>query len=315
MFDEVPSVDSETLSLLLENQVELLSSSPLRGGCISEVSRVTLRCDRPDPGAPYGARCSGEPRIDLVIKQHRADMVSNFGCEADGLAALAAADVIRVPELYAGGVLTDRVVLATQWSPSGGRAANGFSDFGRQLARLHRATSAPEHGWHRDNFLGSAHQPNEPRASWPDFFAEQRIGFQIRWATDQGLADPRLRGDCETIMAEMTRLLAGHTQQFSLLHGDLWSGNYLFDDAGNPALIDPAVYRGCREAEWGMITWMGGCPAEFQSAYQNEWPMNEGWQRRVLVYRLYHELNHMNLFGGSYLNQAQRTMSSILSTR
>jgi len=98
-----------------------------------------------------------------------------------------------------------------------------------------------------------------------------------------------------------------------LLHGDLWSGNYLFDTDGNPAIIDPAVYYGCREAEWGMIKWFGGCPAAFERGYQTEWPMPDGWQRRSDIYMLYHQLNHLNLFGSGYADGCRRTAAQILS--
>jgi fructosamine-3-kinase len=87
----------------------------------------------------------------------------------------------------------------------------------------------------------------------------------------------------------------------------------LFDQQSRPVLIDPAVYRGCREAEWGMIVWFGGCPAAFTDGYLRRWPLPDGWRRRVNVYLLYHQLNHLNLFGGSYASACRSTAAEILS--
>jgi fructosamine-3-kinase len=194
----------------------------------------------------------------------------------------------------------------------GGSSSAAYRRFARQLADLHRTTAGKRIGWERDNYLGSAKQPNTPHETWAEFVADQRIGFQIRWARDQGLADRQLQSDCETIIARMAGLLDGRQDQTSLLHGDLWSGNYLFDAHGQPAIIDPAVYYGCREAEWGMIAWFGSCPAAFDQAYQERWPMPEGWQRRIQVYKLYHQLNHLNLFGSSYAGICRSTARRIL---
>ena len=181
-----------------------------------------------------------------------------------------------------------------------------------QLAKLHRQSRGHEIGWHRDNFLGAAPQPNARCDRWAEFVALHRMGHQLRWAINQGHSDELLTRDVNVIIQRMDDLLDGRADETSLLHGDLWSGNYLCDDMGRPVIIDPAVYRGCREAEFGMLKLFGSCPPEFYHAYQTAWPMPEGWERRTDIYVLYHLLNHLNLFGSGYLSQCRSLASSIL---
>lgn len=300
------------LTQLLGSPVQVVDSRPLSGGCISDVSVVTIRCPEGRSGGTLGSILGGQSQRQLVLKLHSADMVANFRCEAAGLRALSQTGAIRVPNVYAVDRVGDRAALAMEFIASGNSFRDRFKTFGRQLAKLHRETQGGPIGWPDDNFLGSARQPNGSCASWPEFVATRRIGFQIRWACGQGLADPSLKADCEMIIDRIDELLSGCDGTTSLLHGDLWSGNYLFDESGQPVLIDPAVYRGCREAEWGMINWFGNCPREFEQAYQDEWPMPDGWRRRAGVYLLYHQLNHLNLFGGSYAAGCRQTAREVL---
>ncbi len=303
---------ADALSELFDVPVEVLQSGPLAGGCISDVSWVQLRCGNQAFLDAHGLICESDSTIRLVIKRNAGGMVSNFRCEADGLRAIAESRTIRVPAVVACDVVDREAYLAIEYVQPGGRPA--FETFGRELAQMHRATADGRIGWHSDNFLGSAQQPNTPTDTWAEFVADHRIGFQIRWAVDQRLADRQLQHDCQRIIQRMKELLDGREDGTSLLHGDLWSGNYLFDEQQRPVLIDPAVYRGCREAEWGMIRWFGSCPETFEEGYQAEWPMPDGWRRRTDVYMLYHQLNHLNLFGGSYAGTCRRTAERILKS-
>jgi len=303
---------ADALSELLDAPVEVLRDRPLGGGCISDVSVVQVRCGDGESLKKRGLGCDGDSIAELVVKRNAAGMVSNFHCEADGLRAIEQTGTLRVPRVFACDVVDREAFLAIELIKTGGRPV--FDAFGRQLAKLHRATAGDRIGWPSDNYLGSAKQINAPAETWTDFFADRRIGFQLRWAVDQRLADRQLRTDCDQIIARIDALLAGRENTTSLLHGDLWSGNYLFDDRNQPALIDPAVYHGCREAEWGMIKWLGNCPKAFEESYQAEWPMPDGWQRRSDVYLLYHQLNHLNLFGGSYADACRRTAKRLLQT-
>ena len=305
------------LSELLRVRVEIIDARSLSGGCISDVFAVSLRCDGIHSWLPPSDRQRGKPQVDLVIKRNSAERIAYFQCEREGLLSIAESGTIRVPQVYAVDVVGDHAYLAMELIRVGRSRSSTqrFSGFGQQLALFHQATKGDAMGWPTNNFLGSADQPNGPSETWSEFVATRRIGFQIRWASDQGLADQRLKSECDKIMSQMEQLLCGREETTSLLHGDLWSGNYLFDSEGQPVLIDPAVYRGCREAEWGMITWFGNCGREFEQAYQEVWPMADGWRRRVGVYVLYHQLNHLNLFGSSYADACHRTAREILRAR
>jgi protein-ribulosamine 3-kinase len=248
----------------------------------------------------------------VFVKSNVASFQDNFQAEWDGLVRLGGPAAIAVSKPLAVGTAGGRAWLVTEWIEQGRRGRDFFSQFGQQLARLHQSTLGTDIGLDHDNYLGSARQINERSDSWVDFVASSRIGFQIRWAIEQGLADASLSRDCEQIIRSMDQLLAGRDPQTSLLHGDLWSGNYLCDGEGRPVIIDPAVYYGCREAEFCMLRLFGSCPGDFYESYVETFPLPGGWQRRVSVYVLYHLLNHLNLFGSGYHDQCKRLAAEIL---
>lgn len=285
---------------LVDDTVDVHSVKPIGGGCISDAVQA-------------GVRFADGRTATWFVKTNDADFDSNFACEEAGLRLLRDAGIFRVPSPIARGVTLGRSMLILEWIERRSAHADNFAEFGRQLAALHRETLGDSIGLDHDNFLGASPQINSPCDSWPEFVAEHRVGFQLRRAVDGGLASDRLRRDVEKVIASIDELLVGREDQTSLLHGDLWSGNYWFDETGRPVLIDPAVYRGCREAEFGMIRLFGGCPAEFYDAYGEALPMPDGWQRRTSVYVLYHLINHLNLFGGGYLSQCETIAAEILS--
>jgi len=158
-----------------------------------------------------------------------------------------------------------------------------------------------------NNFCGATPQPNGWQEDGHDFFAEQRLLYQTRLAYDNGLLESPWVIRVESICERLTEMIPW--QQSSLLHGDFWPGNILADEQGDPVLIDPAVYFGWREADIAMSLLFGGLPHEFYKAYDEIWPMESGWRGRVPLYNLYHLLNHLNIFGASYLEQVQHTIS------
>jgi len=270
------------------------------GGSISEAYYVSIVDD------------AGDSR-DLFVKSNDASFSDNFQCERDGLVRLSESDTIGVPNPIAVGVVADQAYLITGWIEQSRASNDFFASFGIALADLHQATLGVQIGLDRDNYLGSAKQINSPGDSWSEFFAVHRIEFQLRWAVDQGLADSALQRDCRQIIQSIHQILDGRDDATSLLHGDLWSGNYLCGPGGRPFIIDPAIYYGCREAEFGMLKLFGACPQTFYDSYNERFPLPEGWQRRTGVYVLYHLLNHLNLFGGGYLGQCRSIAAEILS--
>jgi protein-ribulosamine 3-kinase len=288
------------LAELLPSFSTLTDSEPVGGGCISEARRVRFR------------DMDGRDQV-VFAKSNVESCCGNFQAEWKGLIRLGEPSVIGVPQPLAVGTAAGRAWLVTSWIEQGRRGSSFFSLFGNRLAGLHQATLGTTIGLDHENFLGSARQINAPCDNWVEFFAANRIGFQIGWAVDQGLADGALRRDCEQIVHTMDNLLAGRDDQTSLLHGDLWSGNYLCDRDGGPVIIDPAVYYGCREAEFGMLRLFGSCPDDFYQSYLDTFPLPDGWQSRVRIYVLYHLLNHLNLFGSGYYGQCSGLAAEILS--
>jgi protein-ribulosamine 3-kinase len=270
---------------------------PVSGGCISSSFRVVIRD-------------SDECRQRLFVKTNRKEFHQNFCCELDGLQRLSDTGAIGTPKPLTVGVLDQFAFVVMQWIEVGRK--NDFEAFGRQLAQLHHQTASKRIGLEQNNFLGATPQDNTPRESWVRFVQDQRIGFQLRRAVDCHLIDPSNAKTIEAVIDSLPKILTGRDETTSLLHGDLWSGNYLFDSQGQPVLIDPAVHYGCREAEFGMLLLYGGCPPNFYDAYNDQWPMPSGWRDRCQVYVLYHLLNHLNLFGQAYLADCGRVARAIL---
>ena len=143
---------------------------------------------------------------------------------------------------------------------------------------------------------------------WAEFFAEHRIGFQLRLAARKGM---RFTG-ADELVETIPQLLAGHTPIASIVHGDLWGGNASVTAEGEPVIFDPATYYGDREVDIAMTELFGGFPAAFYQGYNQEWPLDDGYDRRKTLYNLYHIINHYNLFGGGYGSQAQSMIRTLL---
>jgi fructosamine-3-kinase len=166
-------------------------------------------------------------------------------------------------------------------------------------------------GWDRDNTIGSTPQLNEPSVDWVTFWRERRLGYQLELAARNGYRG-RLKQRGERLLDGLGALL-DHNPVPSLLHGDLWGGNLGYDEAGEPVIFDPACYFGDREADLAMTELFGGFGRRFWAAYQEAWPLSEGYPVRKHLYNLYHVINHLNLFGGGYLSQAESMIDRLLA--
>lgn len=273
----------ENLNKKLEAELfqKIISVISVGGGCIGNAMKVTV-----ENGTNYFVKSYDNKKI------HEA--------EANGLNELKTANAIRIPRV----VKFNEKFLILEFIESAPKSS-GFSEkFGRQFANLHKMTSK-KYGYFEDNFIGSTEQINIPQNdSWAEFYFENRLMFQFRLAEKNGHSTNELKSGIKQIEKSINSIIGNSEEEPTLLHGDLWGGNYLVDQRGNPVLIDPAVYYGHREADLAMTKLFGGFDAQFYSAYQEEYPLREGWEYRENIYKLYHILNHMNLFGGSYYNQA-----------
>lgn len=231
-----------------------------------------------------------------------------YRCEANGLKELAKAGVIRIPKVFQTG--DDHLI--TEYIPSGNKGRGFFATFGRQLALLHRYCS-DRFGFFEDNYIGANPQPNIPRAreafEWTTFYFNKRLLFQYHLAEKNYYITSSLKSGFLKLEKNIDKLLAGSEEPPSLLHGDLWGGNYLCDENAIAVLIDPAVYYGHREADLAMTKLFGGFSPDFYEAYQLEYPLLPGWEQREPIYRLYHVLNHLNLFGTAYLSEAESLLN------
>ena len=224
--------------------------------------------------------------------------------EAEGLRALAACEALVVPEVIERGTRDGMAFLATSWLDFGSEP-RGVA-MGRALARLHRIAQGARFGWAHDNFIGRTPQINGWGDDWAVFFRERRLRPQFARAARYGLHD------ADALLDAVPRLLRDHAPPPSLLHGDLWSGNAAMLASGEPAIFDPAVYLGDREADIAMAHLFGGFDAAFYRGYEDEWPLPAGHEARRDLYNLYHIVNHLNLFGGSYRVQAETTIARLL---
>ncbi|MEY6431255.1 fructosamine kinase family protein [Thioalkalicoccus limnaeus] len=283
----------------------------------AEISAATGQRFTPDSPRQLGGGCintsvlltDGERRF--FVKLNEASRVAMFEAEAAGLAALAATGAMRVPQPLCYGATAGRAFLVMEYIPLGGRTkADGPALAGRQLAALHR-TTWERYGWTRDNTIGSTPQPNAPDRDWVTFWRERRLGHQLRLAAANGY-----RGSLQTQGARLLDRLGAlidHAPAASLLHGDLWGGNLGYGPAGEPVIFDPAVYHGDRETDLAMTELFGGFGRDFYAAYREAWPLDPGYEVRKILYNLYHVLNHLNLFGGGYLAQAQQMIDRLLA--
>ncbi len=232
-----------------------------------------------------------------------------LAAEWNGLAELFNAGAIRVPRpiLYATFEFTS--ALVSEYIELTGRQSN-YPRFAADLSALHSHTG-PCYGWQCDNYIGRTPQINSQCGSWREFFLEFRLNIQLVMARRNGYSGA-LRSLGGKVLNAADRILSYHQPRPSLLHGDLWSGNFGFDGSGTPVIFDPAVYYGDAETDLAMTRLFGAPPDSFYASYHRLNPPPDGWQLRADLYNLYHILNHLNIFGSAYLGQAERLMKSIL---
>ena len=313
---------SAAISDATQRQFEVHGATSVGGGCINEAFRL-----------------KGTNGESYFLKLNNAQHHPMFVAEMAGLGAIAATNAIRVPQPIAHGIAGGQSYLVLEYLELGPRGNAKL--LGEQLAALHRFTSerreaqpaaeevnsghsrpgccaTPCHGrpgknfgFAKDNFIGATLQPNGWKESWIDFWREQRLGFQLRLAAENGYGG-QLHSLGGKLLEALPVFFEDYTPQPSLLHGDLWSGNHAFTANGTPAIFDPASYYGDRECDIAMTELFGGYAAAFYAAYRAAWPLDAGYANRRDLYNLYHILNHANLFGGGYVKQAEQMMHGLL---
>lgn len=266
------------------------SAVRLRGGDINEAWRLET-----DDGPVF-------------VKAHATAGLAAFETEAAGLEWLADAKTLRLPRVLALGVVGDgpAAFLVLEWIESGPPAPDHDEVLGRGLAELH-AAGAPVFGLDRPGSLGSLRLDNSPLPTWPAFFWHRRLEPLVVAAVRAGALDPAARSLLDRLGPRLGDL-AGPPEPPARLHGDLWAGNAMVGPHGEPVLVDPAAHGGHREVDLAMMALFGGFGSAVTAAYQDRWPLAEGWQDRLALWQLQPLLVHAVLFGGGYGPTALRIL-------
>ncbi|MXS85412.1 fructosamine kinase family protein [Nitrosomonas sp. HPC101] len=296
-------------------RTSLQTASPLWTTIVAQISQFTRSPFIPESLIPIGGGCINQTfcirdcERRYCIKLNAASGLAMFEAEAAGLEAILDSASLRAPRPLCFGSNPDHAWLVLEFIDlhnRGNAAALGIG-----LANMHRHT-AEAFGWVRDNTIGSTLQKNAVSSNWISFWRQYRLGYQLALARKNGYTGS-LQSLGERLLSEFQHFFTDTPPPPSLLHGDLWGGNYAFDPDGQPVIFDPAVYYGDRETDLAMTELFGGFPPDFYAAYRDIWQVDAGYAARKQLYNLYHILNHLNLFGSQYLGQAETIMKKLLS--
>jgi len=246
---------------------------------------------------------------DVFLKTGPASSMEMFSAEAEGLAEIAKTNIVRVQEVLAVRQTADAAFLALEWLSFERPDKHIERQLGERLAMMHR-TVEDRFGWYRNNTIGATPQHNDWTADWIAFFREHRLGYQLKLAAENGFTG-ELQESGARLLKRLPVFFDDYAPLASLLHGDLWGGNWSCT-GGEPVIFDPAVYYGDRETDLAMTRLFGGFGAPFYEAYETAWPLQAGSRERQHLYQLYHVLNHLNLFGSGYLSRALALTAALL---
>lgn len=271
-------------------KIKIISSFSLGGGCINHALKLETNC-----GA-FFLKWNDSGAHDLFVRE--AESLNELYKSNNEFLLFPKPLLSKEIDDTPGYLLTDYL--------QPGNSKNCDEKIGRGLAQLHRVTSA-EYGFFHHNYCGETLQNNTFKANWFDFYVENRVGHLV------GLIEEyRTWGESDQLLFEQfvenVEWMFNYESKPSLIHGDLWSGNYM-DTNNGPAFIDPAASYCDREFEMGIMTMFGGFSQRVFDAYNEAFPLDDGWRERNLIYQLYHVLNHYLIFGGGYKQQAINIMS------
>ncbi len=248
----------------------------------------------------------------IFVKSNSVKNRGFFDAEEEGLLAIANTHTIATPRLLCKGIDAEKNIsfLMMEMIETGRPTSGSIRDFGYCLADMHRActdsfSDGAKFGFAHDNYIGASKQINSPKNTWIGFFRECRLEPQFKAA--EKYFDDRMIKSIIRFLDRLDDLLVEPAFP-SLIHGDLWSGNYITGRDGNILLIDPAAYVGHCEADIAMTELFGRFPDGFYTAYQQKNPLQEGYEDRKEIYNLYHLTNHLNLFGSTYLHPVMQTI-------
>jgi protein-ribulosamine 3-kinase len=230
-----------------------------------------------------------------------------FEKEANGLDKLRELCALKIPQVIKHGSCNDQQYLLLEWMEKGAAKKDMWENFGRGLAMMHQQPQ--EHfGLNEDNYIGSLYQNNDPHNEWHSFYTECRIKPLMKKLFDAGNFSTTAIRDADLFCNNLITIMPIEPPSF--LHGDLWAGNYMITSSGYAAIFDPAVYCGHREMDIGMTKLFGGFDKRFYEAYNETYPLEQGWEKRLPITQLYPLLVHAVLFGGHYISEVKHIFSA-----
>lgn len=274
------------------------SCTPVGGGDINQAFHLS-------------GKSSNQSKKNYFVKLNQFNRYEMFAAEAEGLSALTKTNTIKVSDVVTLGNHGSHSFLVLEYLQLGRQGA--MEDFATALAALH-ATSASSFGFSSNNYIGSTPQVNQWSLDWIEFFAEHRIGYQLQLLSKKGVSSGLLsKGN--RLRGEINKFFVDYSPKPALIHGDLWQGNYAFDQNFCPVIYDPACYFADHEVELAMLELFGNPDGQFFESYNKLYPIHSGYLQRKNLYNLYHILNHANLFGGGYASQAEAMIDALLTIK
>jgi len=279
------AIEKEIKSILISKKgdgITIMDMQPVSGGCINNATKIITN---------FG---------NFFLKWNINASEKMFDTEIKGLELLRKSKTIYIPQLIA----YDHNYLMMEFIEKEPPSNSLWEEFGRDLSELHKVSNI-NFGLDHNNFIGSLPQDNKQELKWTDFFINQRIIPQL----SMGDFSSDIIRDFDKVFLKIDTLFIDEPS--SLLHGDLWNGNFIFFK-NKIALIDPAVYFGSREMDIAMSKLFGGFHDQFYSSYNENYPLSEGWQERIDICNLYPLLVHVNLFGGGYYSQVKTILNRFI---
>jgi fructosamine-3-kinase len=281
------------LKQILAEKVQLPISSlrflPIGGGSINDAYKITINNTR-----------------NFFIKiNDTKKLPSLFEKEKNGLSFIAEQKIIRTPQIIDSTITGTDQILVLEWIEQGLKSQIFWKIFGEQLAQLHKKKNE-NHGFYENNYMGALTQNNQYTESWIDFFTQRRLQPQVELGLGKQLLSKKHAGYFEKLYLQLKNIF--EEENASLLHGDLWGGNFMCDDKGLPVLIDPAVYFGHRSMDLAMTTLFGGFDKTFYESYHYHFPFPRNYREQWDVCNLYPLLIHLNLFGSGYLHDIESVL-------
>jgi protein-ribulosamine 3-kinase len=285
----------EIISRALNLHISSIQFNTVGGGSINETYQIIINKDQ-----KFFCKINSASKYPFLFLK-----------EKNGLEFLAKQNIIYIPKIIACEEKEEKQILILEWIEQGLRNENFWKIFGEQLASLHKISWSDGDrntmfGLNENNYMGALHQSNTPSKSWIEFFIDQRLEPQIKLALENSLLEISSVKLFSNLYKKLAEIFS--EEPSSLLHGDLWSGNFLCSAFNQPVLIDPAAYFGNRNADLAMTTLFGGFDKSFYESYNYHFPFPVNYGQEWKICNLYPLLIHLNLFGKSYLAEIMQTV-------